>query len=31
LAQALAATHVAHVDPNPPHECGLFIAHQRLI
>ncbi|HMO86382.1 MAG TPA: FkbM family methyltransferase [Lacipirellulaceae bacterium] len=29
LAQALAATHVYHVDPNPPHQCGLFIAHRK--
>jgi FkbM family methyltransferase len=29
LIDALGATHVAHVDPNPPHECGLFIAHRR--
>lgn len=30
LAQALAETHVYHIDPNPPHACGLFIAHRRL-
>lgn len=29
LAQALAASHVYHVDPNPPHACGLFIALRR--
>jgi FkbM family methyltransferase len=31
LATTLAATHVYHVDPNPPHPCGLFIAHRRQI
>ena len=30
LAKALDATHVYHVDPNPPHSCGLFIAHRQL-
>jgi FkbM family methyltransferase len=29
LAKALAVTHVYHVDPNPPHQCGLFIGHRR--
>jgi hypothetical protein len=29
IADSLAATHVFHVDPNPPHNCGLFIAHRR--
>lgn len=29
LVETLAATHVAHVDPNPPHQCGLFVAHRR--
>lgn len=29
LLDALAATHVNHVDPHPPQECGLFIAHRR--
>ncbi len=29
LSKALADTHVSHVDPNPPHNCGLFIAHHR--
>ncbi len=31
LAQALSGTHVYHVDPNPPHQCGLFIAHRREV
>ncbi|MCA9238571.1 MAG: FkbM family methyltransferase [Planctomycetales bacterium] len=29
LAKALAETHVAHVDVNLPHECGLFVGHRR--
>jgi FkbM family methyltransferase len=29
LAEALAETHVAHIDVNKPHECGLFVAHRR--
>lgn len=29
LAQALAETHVANVDVNAPHECGLFVGHRR--
>jgi hypothetical protein len=29
LANALDATHVHHIDPNPPHECGLFVSHRR--
>lgn len=29
LADALAATYVYNVDPNPPHQCGLFTAHRR--
>jgi FkbM family methyltransferase len=29
LAQALAGTHVYHIDPNPRHSCGMFIAHRR--
>lgn len=31
LAEALAGTPVYHVDPNPPHSCGLFIAHRRNV
>jgi FkbM family methyltransferase len=31
LAKALAETHVYHIDPNPPHSCGLFIAHRRQV
>jgi FkbM family methyltransferase len=30
IAELLAATHIAHVDPNPPHECGLFVGHRIL-
>lgn len=29
LAKALANSHMYHIDPNPPHECGMFIAHRR--
>lgn len=29
LRQALTAAHVYHVDPNPPYQCGLFIAHRQ--
>jgi FkbM family methyltransferase len=29
IAEALAGTHVYHVDPNPLHPCGLFIAHRK--
>ena len=29
VADALAKTHVYHIDPNPPHQCGLFVAHRR--
>lgn len=28
LTDVLARTHVAHVDSNPPHECGLFVARR---
>lgn len=28
LAKALAETHVAHIDVNAPHECGLFVGHR---
>ncbi|MCA9238155.1 MAG: FkbM family methyltransferase [Planctomycetales bacterium] len=28
IAKALAETHVAHVDSNAPHECGLFVGHR---
>lgn len=29
LEEALATTHVLHIDPNDPHEVGLFVAHRR--
>ncbi len=31
LAEALASTHVYNVDPNPPHPCGLFVAHRKQL
>ena len=28
LAGFLAQTHIFHIDPNPPHSVGMFVAHR---